>query len=284
MFALVTVPTTPPDPDLRSRAPQSRATNPAILTFFALAFGWTWMLWGITTLIKPHAAGLSQAVFIVAGFGPSIAAFLVVLLFAGTGGLREWSRRCLAWRLRPIWFGAAFFAAPLAMLAALGIHRVLGGVVAGPTTARPTGLVILQFVLVLCIGGPLGEEFGWRGYVLPALTARLGWRRSSLIVGAMWGLWHVPLFYIEGTGQTQMPMALFLASTVALSIVFARLSIGAAFSVLPALLLHWSINAWSLIIPIVPNGGSVRPYALAMGVLFALSAIVFLKPGPKLRT
>lgn len=144
----------------------------------------------------------------------------------------------------------------------------------------PVSAVLVQFALVLIIGGPLGEELGWRGFLLPGLAARHGWRRSSLIVGAIWGLWHLPLFYMAGTGQSQMPMPLFMASAVALSIVFARLSVNTGFSVLPALLLHWSINAWSLVIPMVPNGGSVRPYILVMGILFVFAAIAALMPGP----
>ena len=270
------------DADIRIGAGQSRARSMrAMLTFAALTFGWTWSLWGISTAIKSQAPELGKALFLAAGFGPSLAAIVIVLLVGGTLGLRDWLRRCLTWRFWPGWYAVTFFAAPAAMLAALGIHGALGGSLPAFPTGGPIGHVIATFGLVLMIGGPLGEEFGWRGYALPALTTRYGWRRSSLIVGALWGLWHVPLFYIPGTGQSQMPMALFLASSFALSILFARLSINTAFSVLPALLLHWSLNAWSLVIPMIPNGGSVRPYVLVMGILFAFAVIAFLLPGPK---
>jgi peptide/nickel transport system ATP-binding protein len=46
------------------------------------------------------------------------------------------------------------------------------------------------------VGGPLGEEFGWRGYLLPAIAARLGWRWAGLVVGVLWGVWYLPLFFI----------------------------------------------------------------------------------------
>jgi uncharacterized protein len=256
-------------------------STPAIFSFFAVTFGWTWGLWAISSFIQSQAPALGKALFLAAGFGPSFAAIIVLLMFGGVLGLRDWLRRCLAWRFRPGWYAVAFFAAPVAMVVALGIHGALGGNLPAIQTGGPLGHVIATFGLVLIIGGPLGEEFGWRGYALPTLTARFGWRRSSLIVGALWGLWHVPLFYIPGTGQSQMPIALFLASSFALSIVFARLSINTAFSVVPALLLHWSINAWSLVIPMIPNGSSVRPYVLVMGILFVVAATAFLLPGPK---
>ena len=251
-----------------------------MLTFFALTFGWTWSLWGLSTLVSPGVSAFSNALFLAAGFGPSLAAVLVVLMFGAQLGLRSWLRRCLAWQFSVGWYGVAFFTVPLAMLAALGIHGAVGGNLPAFLTAGPIGYTIAQFGLVLIIGGPLGEEFGWRGYLMPVLTARVGWRRSSLIIGAVWGLWHIPLFYIEGNGQSQMPMALFLSSTFALSIVFARLAINTAFSVLPVLLLHWSINAGSIVIPMIPNGGSVRPYILVMSILFVTAAALFMKPDP----
>ena len=80
--------------------------------------------------------------------------------------------------------------------------------------------------------------------------------------------------------QANMPIALFMASTVALSVVFARLSVNTLFSVLPAIVLHWSINAWSWAIPVTPQGGVTKPYYLVMGILFITATIVFLKPGP----
>ncbi len=254
----------------------------ATLTFVALTFGWTWSLWGISDLVRQDLPGLSKACVLAAGFGPSLAALFVVLTFAGVSGTIWWWHRCMAWRLRLRWYGVAFLAAPVAMLAALAIDGALGGSLPAPTGVRPFGAAVAQFALVLIIGGPAGEEFGWRGYALPVLTARLGWRWSSLIVGALWGVWHVPLFFMAGTGQSQMPMMLFLSSALALSIIFARLAMNTGFSVIPAILVHWSINSWSLVIPVIPTGGNIRPFALLMGLLFAAAAAAFLKPGPKL--
>ena len=59
-------------------------------------------------------------------------------------------------------------------------------------------------MLILLLGGPLGEEFGWHGYALPALQTRHGWRVSSLLLGAVWGLWHLPLFFVAGTVQDRL--------------------------------------------------------------------------------
>ena len=267
--------------DLRAGPGVILHSNPAALwAFFALAFGWSGGFLWLSTLIEPQSHWLRTALLMLTGFGPTLAAVCVVWLFEGRAALKLWLRRCLSNHLHPVWYAAAFLGPPLAMLAALGLHAALGGTVGAFTANGHLGLALVQFGLTFFVGGPLGEEFGWRGYALPQLARRWGWRWASLAVGAIWALWHLPLFFIPGMAQAQMPMALFMASSVALSVLMSRLSVIAGFSILPAMVLHWSINTWSAIIPVIPNGGSVRPYALVMSILFVTALIVFLKPGP----
>ena len=61
----------------------------------------------------------------------------------------------------------------------------------------------------------LTEEAGWRGYALPSLQTRLRPFVASLLLGVLWAGWHVPLFLLQGTPQSRMPLAGFLASAVA---------------------------------------------------------------------
>lgn len=79
------------------------------------------------------------------------------------------------------------------------------------------------------------------------------------------------------TVQADMPIGLFLISTVGLSVVMARLGVHAGFSVLPALLLHSAINWWSMIVPINADG---QAYALVAGIATLVSLAALLKPGP----
>lgn len=265
----------------RDLQPQVRSTR-AILAFFAFNFGWTWSLWGISALLKPQAETLSTVLFLASAFGPGLAAIAVMLIFEGRAGLCRWLRQCLRWRIGWRWWALAFFAPPLIMLAALALHGALGGVIPASAVADHVLIAIAKFPLVLIFGGPLGEEFGWRGYALPALSARMGWRRASLIIGAAWALWHLPLLFMVGTAQADLPIMLFVASTIGLSVVMARLSVNTSFSVLPAILLHSVINWWSMAVPIMPAGGDSQAYSLVavIAILFALVAL--LKPGPKL--
>ena len=68
---------------------------------------------------------------------------------------------------------------------------------------------VVLFVPILFIGGPLGEEFGWRGFLQDALTEK-NMFRGTLILGLVWSLWHLPLFFIEGTVQSHIPFLQFM--------------------------------------------------------------------------
>ncbi|MDO9526877.1 MAG: CPBP family glutamic-type intramembrane protease, partial [Gemmobacter sp.] len=132
--------------------------------------------------------------FLASAFGPGVAAFVTVLTSEGKAGFARWLKRCLRWRLGWGWYALKLLAAPLVMGTALGLHAVLGGTIPPMLVQGPVLIIIAQFAVITVLGGPLGEEFGWRGYALPALTTLLGWRWAAVLIGVVWGLWHLPLF------------------------------------------------------------------------------------------
>lgn len=255
-------------------------TRTAIVSFFGFSFVWTWGLWWISSAVMPQSAGLGAALFLASAFGPSLAGVVTVLVFEGRAGFVCWTRRSLRWQLRWRWYALASFAPAGIILVALGIHAVLGGTIPASPAQGQYLRALWLFVPVTLLGGPLGEEFGWRGYALPALTARIGWRWSAIGIGVVWGLWHLPLFWMPGTAQADLPMGLFLASSVALSVVFSRLSVNTGFSVIPAILLHGAINWTSLVLPVMPAGADTRPYTIVISLLILVAVGVILKPGP----
>lgn len=105
--------------------------------------------------------------------------------FDGHARLGPWLRRCFAWRLVAGWYGLAFLGPPVILLAALALHLAFGGILPASPAAGHFGLTLLRFAVVLFVGGPVREEFGWRGFALPSLVPRFGWRLVSLIVGAI---------------------------------------------------------------------------------------------------
>jgi len=244
-----------------------------LLVFFALAFAWSWICWLMSSFVKPQSPSLAGAFFLAGGFGPGIAAIAVVSYVGGRNGLRDWLVRCLQWRSGWRWLALAFFL-PLAVMAlAAAAHVALGGTLAPSPAVGRVLVAAVNFVLILLLGGPLGEEFGWRGYALPALQERYGWRVASLILGVVWGMWHLPLFYIADTVQSYIPFALFMLSTVALSILFAWLFNHTRGSVLPALVLHTAVNGWAWAIPVMVMRAddNLRPYELTVALLVLIA-------------
>jgi membrane protease YdiL (CAAX protease family) len=139
-------------------------------------------------------------------------------------------------------------------------------------------MFIANFGLVLLFGGPLGEELGWRGYAMPALAARMNWRAASLIIGLVWGLWHLPLFFMAGTTQSQMPILVFMLNILAGSVLFGWLWERTNGSVLPAIVLHTSLNAWAGLLIVVPSHATGQPFAIVTGLLTVVAIALLITP------
>ena len=254
--------------------------NRALTAFFALSFGWTWAFWAAAKVAEGRSAGLVTALLLASAFGPSLAAVVTVLSFEGKSGFGRWLKRCLNWRVGWRWYVLALLGPGIVILTALGLHAALGGSLR-PSAAEGKYLRALWLIVpTTLLGGPLGEEFGWRGFALPALADRLGWRWAATLIGVIWGLWHLPLFFMAGTAQSGLPLGLFLVSSVALSVVMARLCAGAGYSVFPAIALHTAVNWGSMVLPVMPEGGSIRPYAIAVTFLILIAVAAMVKPGP----
>jgi hypothetical protein len=165
------------------------------------------------------------------------------------------------------------------MSIAAGLHIAMGGVIGTPPASGHLFMTVVNLPLILLLGGPMGEELGWRGFALPVLEYRFGWRAASLGLGLVWGVWHLPLFFIDGTSQARVPPALFLLSAVAMSVVFAWLVDRTAGSVMAVLVLHTAINFWPTVVPVLPTDASYRAYALVVAILVLLALLALLASG-----
>jgi membrane protease YdiL (CAAX protease family) len=163
-------------------------------------------------------------------WGPSLAA---ILLSLREGQLLDLLGRVIRVSTVPIdaW---ALVAAPLLILVFL---RPLAP---EPTSPLSIGLLALMIVFNLILG-PLGEELGWRGYLQDHLNNRIGWLQASLFVGAIWFVWHLPLWAIDSP-HSQIAIPLFAGHVMCYAVI-----IGAAYSlsggsILPAILIHLTVN------------------------------------------
>jgi uncharacterized protein len=129
----------------------------------------------------------------------------------------------------------------------------------------------------LFAGGPFFEEIGWRGFALPRLQRLYGPLVGTLILGALWGLWHLPLFLIPSWDTphgSPLDIALFVIWAVSIAILFTWVFNNTKGSVLLVILAHGSINSAAVsmfaLFPTPAVTGGVANVAIGFGVVALL--------------
>ncbi|WP_336158087.1 CPBP family intramembrane glutamic endopeptidase [Amycolatopsis sp. VC5-11] len=235
-----------------------------ITAFFTFAIALSWLAWlpyvlsdnglGIAHFGFPPVLGTTQILGMLPGayLGPIFSAFIVTALAEGRPGLRAWAGRLLRWRVNWRWYALALFAVPVVLtLASLPF--------AGALRAPAASLIlvwVLGFVLQVLTTG-LAEEPGWRDFALPHLQPKYGPLRGTLILGPLWGVWHLPLFFTEWghwPNVTVWSVLEFVGTAIAISFVMTWVFNRSGESLPIALLLHAGINnylsvAWSELFP-----------------------------------
>ena len=209
-----------------------------------LAFSY-FVFWGPLALFKiqtisfvSDVKGPSWAItfFLIGGFVPSLLALFLTWKKEGATGLRLLGRRIIQFKLGWRWYGYTFLIVIAGTAGQLIINKLLGNNFNGILF-----LAHLNSFLPLLILGPLSEEIGWRGYALGRLQTRWNALTSSLIVGLVWALWHLPLFMMVGTSQYELgiPFIGFLVGFMANSVLYTWLYNNTKQSIWSAMLLHW---------------------------------------------
>jgi len=171
----------------------------ALPAYFILAYAISWTI-GIPLALVAQGKVEWQIPFYVHylyAFGPMLAAFIMTGLTNGKDGIVDIFRRLFRWRMRPVWWLVAF--SPLAAYFVIVLAlRIIQG-----TWVDLKLLGEVNFLPNLGIGAlPLwiftygiGEEIGWRGYALPRLQANMSALSATLVLGVLWAMWHLPIFF-----------------------------------------------------------------------------------------
>lgn len=168
--------------------------------FFVLANLFSWAL-GIPLALEALGVvdvAVPFSMHYLYAFGPTLAALIMTWLLNGGAGLRELFGRVLKWRVKWIWWVAAFSPLWLFGLIVIGKWIITGQWLdlrlLGQVNFLPQlnlGVALLLWVSTF----GLGEEIGWRGYALPRLQRNRSARSASVILWALWALWHWPMFF-----------------------------------------------------------------------------------------
>jgi len=218
----------------------------AIRLFIALAVGFSLLYWGLFYL---HGQGLlpfdpaSDLLGALRGYGPTLAALLTAAIIYGRKGLTDLWLRVKLWRV-PLWLLALAIIGPMvASLVLLLLIHIAGVDLALTSQNVPLPKLIIVFLFFAIVDGPVGEEIGWRGFLLPRLLERHGVIYASTLLGIVWFLWHIPLYL--ATDKVDIDLAFFtgyLLNNVALSFLHTWFFLRSGGSALLAILFHTACN------------------------------------------
>jgi membrane protease YdiL (CAAX protease family) len=169
---------------------------------------------------------------------PNAVGLFVTRVADGRAGLVGLLHRVVRWRIGLKWYAIALFA-PIAMaFLALALHVLLGNGAPGFAPASQ----LLPILLIAVFTGGLGEELGWRGTALPRLQARWNAFISSLILGVLWGLYHLPAFLLSGLPQQSLPLMSFMVASLGLTVLISWTFNHTGGSLIPVFLYHCAFN------------------------------------------
>ena len=246
------------------------------MLFFVLTFVLTWVVW------VPWAAGVPVGVVgKLWTWMPAIAAILAAALTGGRSAVRRLLAALVRWRVGWRWY-VLVIAAPAVFAAAVaGAYALLGGSWAVGFPAAANGLASLAVFLVVLTLTDGVEELAWRGFALPRLLQRDRALVASVVLGVLWGLWHLPLLFTEGMTLFGQPIWLLLADIVAKSTLFTWVFLRTRGSVLIAALLHATTNLF-VVSPTVAATGNLLLPGLALAAKWLLVGVLLLVSGPAL--
>jgi membrane protease YdiL (CAAX protease family) len=251
--------------------------------FFVLTFAISWTLWlGLAAAALPITTTTGAVLNVVAIAGPSIAAVLLAIGL-GQGQPRELLTGFYLSRLSPRWSAVAL-GLPLAMMAiAIAASVAFLGAPRPDLTVGVMGVLLVEFVRILFLGGPLGEELGWRGFALPRLQQHRTALTSSVLLGLVWGLWHIPMYFVPGTGQheilrtgTSPAFAIggFVGWTIGLSVLFTWLFNQTRGSLIVVILFHAAVNLAAFLPAAVGSTGAASLLYVLLTWIAAIMVVV----------
>jgi membrane protease YdiL (CAAX protease family) len=211
--------------------------------YFGLAFGITWGLGALLILARPELEAVIGPIgrldhhwlYYLGVYAPTLAAIATSVIFGGWDGLKALGGRFVR-RFNPLWLVAAVILWPAALALYELASEALGAggrvdlhalVVAMPVMALTTPMLLTD-------PGGLGEETGWRGFALPRLVTLMRPAAAGALLGLVWGLWHLPAFFLSDLAQSRFGLGWFVAGSILLSLVMTWLFVRARGNVIVA--------------------------------------------------
>jgi membrane protease YdiL (CAAX protease family) len=227
--------------------------------YFGLTFALSWAMWWLAAqqgfgTASPTTIG--TLAFYIGVFAPGIVSLLLTRSLHGPAALRSLLARLIQWNVAGRWFAfALFFTIAIKLAGALAHRAILGEwpAFAAPPLALTVLLMLGATFLSTMLGGQAGEELGWRGFALPRMAASMGLAMSGVILGLIWAVWHLPIFYLFPLSDTyHQSFPLYTLQVTALSVAMTWLYAHTRGSLFLAMLMHAAVNNTKGIVPSAP--------------------------------
>lgn len=234
-----------------------------IIPYLLITFGVTWGIIAFYIFLPTQTVNLfgeitgNHPLFFLATYSPAIAALVIIMMNARWSGTKRFLGRLLLWRAPVPWYLFILLGVP-AMFYLGAIYKGLSLSELFPVSSL--GVYFLSLSLS-AIKGPV-EEIGWRGFALPLLQKKMSPFSAAILIGIVWGFWHLPAFFLSGVPQGAWSFMPFFVGTIALSIFATGLFNASRGSILLPAILHLQ-----LINPLWPDA---QPYDTVFVVIAAL--------------
>jgi CAAX protease family protein len=246
--------------------------------FVALAIGFSWLvlLPGVLATYRVIAFPVpTLALIAIAQFGSSLAGIVLTWREQGRPGVARLFKRALDWHIPWRWL-LAILLLPLGLAgSALGLHVLTGGVPPALSLLVQPIAIPFVFLFIFFLQGPVPEEFGWRGYFLDRLQVRWNALAASLVLGVIWGLYHLPVFFMQGAALANLPLWAWFIQVIAVAVLFTWLYNNTGGNLLAALLFHAMVNTSIQVFPPmdIQSGGDPRGFTI-LTALYVLAATI----------
>lgn len=261
-----------------------------LISFFVLANLMSWIAWtpyilsnnglGLLNFGFPAVLGTTQLFGVLPGayLGPIFAAYLVTKVADGKEGVRLWISRMTKWRVGWVWYLATALGVPAAIIGT-------GFAVSNENIHLPSVAVLAAYVpglLLQMVTTGLAEEPGWRDFALARMQRKFGPLGATVILGPLWGIWHLPLFLSEWGGWpdvTVQRVGVFLGFACVFSVVVTWVFNRTGQSLPLIMLLHVSVNnfmsiAYSDMFPSIATADYSGKVTLLAGTVAAFVVLI----------
>lgn len=225
-----------------------KKTKRMLIMFFVLAFVISWMIW-LPLLLFPARAAQLDFLVLIGVYGPFLAGIVTTLICDGRAELWNWLKSVFKWRIPVRWYFIGGVLINFLFVALhIGLYLLLGGRLLLANGDIPWYGYLVIFPVSVFLGFPfgsgLGEEAGWRGFALPKLLERFSPVTASVILGAIWGLWHIPVLLMSTWEGTTQGILLFVY-VIPLSVIMTWVYLKSPMSTIPVMLMHTGGNLYS---------------------------------------